>query len=101
MTDKERLVELLHDYDGENITFCTECRTGRYPNLLQQRIASLADHLIANDVVVQKRGRWTLHDSGNGTCSECHRTTVAAWDHDSVLKFCPSCGAKMDLKEGE
>ena len=48
------------------------------------------------DAVEVVHSAWTLHKSGNGTCKHCNRTTIAAWDYDSCMRYCPSCGAKMD-----
>jgi hypothetical protein len=48
-----------------------------------------------------KHGWWILQNSGNGTCSVCGRTTVAVWDCDRALNYCPNCGAKMDLEVSE
>ena len=50
----------------------------------------------AVDAVEVVHGHWTLMGSGTGVCSKCHRTTVAVWDMDNVLKYCPHCGARMD-----
>ena len=33
-------------------------------------------------------------------CSECHDVFINSdWLHDGKWKYCPNCGAKMDLKE--
>ena len=50
---------------------------------------TLADHLIAHGVTVQKHGRWLL----DGRCSECLENPLTT--HKT---YCPSCGAKMDLE---
>ena len=46
---------------------------------------------------LRPHGKWALHKSGNGTCSECHFTSIAVWDFDRALPYCPHCGAKMDI----
>jgi len=50
----------------------------------------------AVDAVPEVHAKWQLNNDGSGTCGNCHRTTVAAWDMDSALNYCPHCGAKMD-----
>ena len=79
MTDREKLIELQK-------TNCTakKCQSSCYE--------CMADHLIANDVTIQKHGRW-LYDSATGIafCSECQCDAVEA-----VTDYCPNCGAKMD-----
>ena len=41
---------------------------------------------------------WKFNKDGSGTCMHCHRTTKGVWDFDSNMRYCPDCGAKMDLK---
>jgi hypothetical protein len=45
---------------------------------------------------LRPKAKWKLHDNGNGTCSRCGRTSVAVWDFDNQLNYCPDCGAKME-----
>ena len=59
------------------------------------------------DVVEVKHGEWELH--GNDDSLGCSYFCSSCWwnmDEDEFLdnwshfKYCPNCGAKMDLKEG-
>lgn len=77
MNDREKLIELIESarYWGSNTS------------------AEIADHLIANGVVIQKQGEWRhFHTSiGTAICSNCHRL-----DHiDPLASYCRYCGAKM------
>lgn len=77
MTDKEKLVELLMA-SGE------VCFT--------QSGEEIADHLIANGVTVQVRGRWVKHNflgHEQWACSECQTLGSPQW------KCCPVCEARM------
>ena len=65
-------------------------------NVQISRLFKLADHLIENGVIIQKHSSWTLNKDGSGTCNNCRRTTVSAWDFDNYLNYCPHCGACMD-----
>ena len=59
----------------------------------------------AADVQPVKRGRWESPVSvGNGIkfCSVCRNE--AYWDTDygqQLFDYCPYCGARMDLKDGD
>lgn len=59
MSDRETLIELIESarYWGSNTS------------------AEIADHLIANGVVIQKQAEWIEIDrrSGHGVCSNCNR----------------------------
>ena len=49
----------------------------------------------APEVDPVRKGKWIDKHAGIATCSECG----VRWGVHSVMKFCPSCGAKME--EGE
>lgn len=50
------------------------------------------------DVVEVKHGEWIEYQTPNIICcSECDWGTGV---DEKTFKFCPNCGAKMDLKEG-
>lgn len=58
-------------------------------------------HTPTVDAAEVVHGRWLseMHsNSNNGTCSVC-----GSYEHAYAFewKYCPFCGAKMDLKEGE
>ena len=52
-----------------------------------------------------KHGRWEKHDNLMGEyyhCSVCDtRTEVATCMGDPIFVYCPFCGARMDLKDGD
>lgn len=48
---------------------------------------------------VREKSEWILNRDGSGTCKKCRSTTVAVWDFDNSLNFCPHCGA--DMRGGE
>ena len=89
MTDKERLVELLES--GQNLCKrpCSECPAVAH-NPLTCDLHLLADHLIANGVVVQKQGEW-IED---GYCDLPCVCSVCGCGPTERM-FCGSCGAKM------
>ena len=88
MSDREKLIELIESarYWGSNTS------------------AEIADHLIANGVVIQKQGEWILGrnhgDFVEATCTSCDGMLLVKW-YDKIDKYrhCPNCGAKM--KEAE
>ena len=102
MDVRKKLVELLTD----NLP-----RIGNLPkcdNPLQYTIDEIveriADHLIMNDVTVQKHGYWaSLTDCANAGvyCSVCHKKVYkedyARCNRKNKLRsdYCPHCGAKM------
>ena len=61
-------------------------------------IEATAKRLIENGVMREK-SEWILNRDGSGTCKKCRRTTIAVWDFDNSLNFCPHCGA--DMRNGE
>lgn len=111
MTDREKLIDMI-----TNAPFGVNKQTAA-SWLGSSAIAEIADHLLANGVVVQKHGRWK-----DGKCSVCGEEEVSYsleepvydYDWEENLQFCgtethecyiptpycPHCGAKMS-KEGE
>ena len=75
MNDREKLIELILEvhttWNAQNI----------------------ADHLIANGVVIQKQAEWIEIDkrSGHGVCSNCNRLDGI----DSLATHCRYCGCRM------
>lgn len=89
MDDREKLIELIEQ--AWNI-MTTEAL--KDVSLIDGRIA---DHLIANEVVIQKQGEWeesANYDVGFWVCSVCNFTSEAT-AASKLYKYCPSCGAKM------
>lgn len=61
-------------------------------------IEDTCDHLIEVDYVVH--AKWVTHNADNpftifGECSHCRFEQSVSEN----LKFCPNCGAKMDLEK--
>ena len=79
MDDREKLIELIESarYWGSNTS------------------AEIADHLIANGVVIQKQAEWICTETYPWgdiySCSKC------GFEMDDELRtdYCPNCGAKM------
>ena len=76
MSDREKLIDLIESarYWGSNTS------------------ADIADHLIANGVVIQKQGEWIYQEDDDNymyRCSNCRHGIVFSKD------TCPNCGAKM------
>ena len=44
---------------------------------------------------VRPKGKWKLLRNGDGICNVCNFTSIAVWDMDNWLNFCPHCGADM------
>ena len=89
MTDIDNIIKLLDsfqynisDYAGNNNYF-----------LVDDHI-ELANHLIANNVIVQIHGHWEPECKNRRRCSNCgfgrNIEMQVGWN------YCPNCGAKMD-----
>lgn len=104
MTDKERLIELLGEAEDEYLAKVSDAATQeeRY-KIVMDGYSFYADHLIANNVVVQKQGEWfglveSKLDEHTGeyweevyyNCTECDYATC------ENTPYCPNCGARMD-----
>ena len=96
MNDKERLVELIIECNAKRVILCDKCMTMDVEQH-RQNIMSLADYLIANNVVVQKQGEWIVHQDKDGTwhfdCPFCDDGYATKTNH--AERFCSNCGAKM------
>lgn len=93
MTDKERLVELIW-YTTE-ACFDADCAVCKYAKFTDCREMYIADHLIANGVVVQKQGEWLPYPSDmDMACSVCGMEYPKSKMPKNV-GYCPNCGAKM------
>lgn len=87
MNERERLSDLIDDalavYD-----------VVVYAHLNADEIA---DHLIANGVTIQKRGRWL--QEGNAVYMWRHNCSLCGdpvYNKIKPYNYCPSCGAKMN-----
>lgn len=88
MNDRERLIKLIMSAD------CVSGFAG-----------SLADHLIANGVTIQKQGRWKERYVKLTSCEDdvdiiyiCSECEAHNFDESP---YCPNCGAKMDGERKE
>lgn len=97
MDDKEKLIELLKEAQQicRGISQCEDCIADKFGETCFQFMT--ADHLIANNVVIQKQGEWVSksHDDGYGEftlwhCSQCDVPSA------NKRNFCHNCGAKME-----
>ena len=87
MTYRERIVEILQTQTGER-------------KMQINKAKSIADTLIANDVIVLNHGKWIKTPTGyiNEICSICGSWAgVDEKGHPIRTNYCPNCGTKMDL----
>lgn len=82
---REKLIELLCHY------------------LIPEVTEEIADHLIENNVVIQKQGKWEVHidedDCEYARCTVCGEEFYDG-DNDTIdrlPKYCKECGARMDV----
>lgn len=67
-----------------------------------EKMDELADHLLANGVIVQANGYWIEQSDGwDGvlyTCSACRCDwcTIDGTPIENNMRYCPECGARMD-----
>ena len=68
-----------------------------------RKAANAISIMPAADVQLVRRGRWEeIADMDINVCSEC--ADQAYWDAEygqQLFDYCPNCGAKMDLKDGD
>ena len=63
--------------------------------IIEEWIASIP----AADVAPVVHGRWVYHNFDT-ICSECRKSAIFdEWENQAETKFCPHCGAKMDIDE--
>lgn len=98
MDMKDRLVELIDQKQEYGIA--TESKPEEW---LIYENNDLVDHLITNGVQIVRHGKWLLErePDGNPYCFHC-----SVCDNDfhyigitTAYRYCPHCGAKMDLEE--
>ncbi len=102
---RNRLIELLTDEVECNKGGhgdCSMCEYRYADKECEKHISGLvADHLLANDVIVQSEGEWV-----DNHCTACGMTPIGdeAWTEigltppkfECFMSFCPCCGAKMN-----
>lgn len=77
---RDRLIELLYEAEGTvNNDFPT--------------VEQIADHLLANGVIVQAHGEWKKFQElyPRYVCTCCNHLY-----NNKLYKYCPFCGAKME-----
>ena len=94
MDDREKLIELIEQgrYELQLCNSKGEVIVLPAPMVDEEIVDILADHLIANNVVIQKQGEWIdVNEARSGICSNCHRLDYI----DPLATHCRYCGAKM------
>ena len=104
MDIREKLVELLESISGCVVEYCKDCEySGKIESCIEFRKGWLADKLIDNGVMVQKHGRWLYSSIENPTfrvCDQC-AASFAIGRNSGDDNDCPSCGAKMEVNDGQ
>ena len=95
---RDRLIELL-----KVAPLGAECfKLGQIVH--RRSVENIADHLLANGVIVQAHGEWIEQSDGwDGvlyTCSACRCDwcTIDGTPFENNMRYCPECGAKMDAE---
>ena len=100
MTNREMLITWVRDgfkfHEEEKEKWILGGKQGERPS----PAASIANHLIANGVVMQEHGKW-VWQMGAPRCSICwNMLPNYSYDNDvSTTDFCPCCGAYMRGKK--
>jgi ribosomal protein S27AE len=89
MADREKLVALLESDDCPLLY------------VLGENMGTLADHLLANGVVVREKGEWRNNKDEYPECTRCGYMPQYDPMIDDIYysDFCPNCGA--DMRKGE
>lgn len=104
---KEKLIELLNEATHIANSFCldNECDTCEHSKNSFCLSTIEADHLIANDVVIQKHGKWVRKPTGKLIAFSETNVAPEYKEFCSLCDvpnkhykppYCPHCGAKMD-----
>lgn len=103
----EQAIDLFYPEDPENdgSDGCTTVlKSGNYTSA---EIESMLSNLPAADVVPVIHGKWK-HDENvfddEWSCSSCHEAWTfidGTTPEENNAKYCPNCGAKMDLEDDE
>lgn len=89
-----KIVEILYSSDGIPIEQLER------PVINPETTHILADMLVNNGVIIQKKGYWIFQKrSIYATCSVCNKSQAYVYDQDTYQRYCGCCGAKMSLKE--
>ncbi len=97
MDDKAKLLELVGRVQDEGVDYTDALRAIPVSNEI------LVEYLIANNVVVQKHGRWVKKNQYFHNvdylyeCSNCGCSIASDFAHS--FNYCQICGAIMGLEE--
>lgn len=99
MTDREKLIALMREVDA---CICNLCGGGE--GRFNHSAGILADHLLANGVVVREKGEWepVLNERGEQREEEIFARVwrcQACGEEEFYGNFCHECGA--DMRTGE
>lgn len=87
LTEKGNKYELLFGYEP-----------------LYARLQELENAIESGELVPVVHGEWEKSDVHNGflVCSECKNCYIEPnWLDGLRWQYCPNCGAKMDVKDGD
>lgn len=90
---KDKLVELLINTPPTRLK-----AVGRMVGKTFTTASHIADHLLANGVIVHGDAEWKWISDDDVICSACGKVFYSNDNADAgtrLWKFCPNCGAKM------
>lgn len=93
MTDREKLIVLLQEANAET---AAKIEKGEIEDA-KTGWKFIADHLLANGVVVREKGEWVYDHWCEFKCSKCG--ALSKTEPRGEENFCPNCGA--DMRKGE
>ena len=104
MTDYTELIHALRYCADRNRPDCSVCEYEAYGDCDDKikRDAAAAIEALQAEVerLEPKRGEWILQASGQDCkCSACESYWIPFGD-EYDYKFCPNCGAKMEVQDG-
>lgn len=90
--------EALIDRLNKNLSACNH---GTFSEMCYADTIETVKHLPAADVEPVRHGRWLDCEAHNDIeqCSECGM--IFSYPSYYRYKFCPNCGAKMDLEDND
>ena len=86
--ERETMIQAIREYSG----FFQDSPSTNHM-ILKMEAEDVARDLEAVDVAPVVHGRWEPYRKNLGKCSECGEVVQIR------SKYCPDCGAKMDLME--
>lgn len=105
-----RIIRVFLDADNLRVELAKLCERfnisfGEESQGFGKALSELPEKLPAADVRPERYGHWSLisdddQDEGHYLCSECNMEEFFP-DESLLSNYCPSCGAKMDEKDGE